>query len=188
MIYVSILEDSFRAVEESRNINGVQHYYVRVFPVNKEDGTIKAVEVEFDHEPSAADIAEIEAQAVAREKARKIAAIRVHDKSAAVNGFIYNGNEYWFDKQTRVGLANSIAIEKLAEKATTIIYCGDEAVELGIADAEEFLKDLELYAIGCFRQTEAHIQAVNAMVSPYEILAYDNTASYPEKIELVATA
>lgn len=186
MIYVSILEDSFRAVEESKNINGTQYYYVRVFPLNMEDGTIRAVEVELDHEPTAEDIAAIEAEAVAREQARKISEIKVYDKSANVNGFLYNGNEYWFDKQTRVGLVNSIAIEKIAGKANTIIYCGDTPVELSIEDAEDFLKDLELYAIACFRQTEDHIAAVRALTSPYEVKAYDHTASYPAKIELDA--
>lgn len=185
MIYVSIPEDSYQAVKESKLICGIQYYYVRVLPYTV-DGVTSAVEFELDHTPSAAEIAELEAQAISKAKNDSIKRVRLHDKSEAVNGFLYNGNSYWFDKATRVGLANSIAIEKLNKAENTVLYLGDTPVTLNIDSAEEFLKNLELYAIACYRNTEAHVQAINALISLREIREYDVTTGYPAKITLVA--
>lgn len=185
MIYVSIPEDSYQAVKESKLIGGIQYYSVRVLP-STVDGVTSAVEFELDHTPSAAEISELEAQAISKAKGDSIKRVRLHDKSEAVNSFLYNGNSYWFDKATRVGLANSIAIEKISEAENTIIYLGDTPVTLSIDAAEEFLKDLELYAIACYRNTEAHVQAINALTSLSEIRAYDVTTGYPTKVTLVA--
>lgn len=43
----------------------------------------------------------------------KISEIQVFDKSTNVNSFDLLGKSMWLDKSTRVGLFNSISIEKM---------------------------------------------------------------------------
>lgn len=43
----------------------------------------------------------------------KISEIQMFDKSADVNSFKIEGESVWLDKSTRVGLFNSISIEKM---------------------------------------------------------------------------
>ena len=49
-------------------------------------------------------------------KKEVIRKIDAYDKSSDVNSFLLNGIQVWLDKDTRVGLMNSIKIEKDAGK------------------------------------------------------------------------
>ena len=51
----------------------------------------------------------------------KISEIQVFDKSTNVNSFDLLGKSMWLDKSTRVGLFNSISIEKNAGKSDTVL-------------------------------------------------------------------
>ena len=59
-------------------------------------------------------------------KEMKIAEINAYDKSDAVNSFTLAGKQIWLDKDTRVGLVNSIGIEKESGRMNTTLWYNAE--------------------------------------------------------------
>lgn len=108
--------------------------------------------------------------------------IETYDTSAAVNSFTLGGKQMWLPKETRVGLVNSVTIEKNAGKETTVLWFGGERYELPVDTALQMLSALELYALECYNVTAAHKAAVSALESVEDIVAYDYTTDYPEKL------
>ena len=115
-------------------------------------------------------------------KEEAIEQITEHDQSEDVNSFTLQGKQMWLPKETRVGLVNSITIEKNAGKKTTVLWFGGEKYELPVDTALQMLSALELYALECYNVTAAHKAAVNALESVEDVAAYDYTQGYPEKL------
>ena len=95
------------------------------------------------------------------------------DKSKDVNIFILDGKNMWLDKSTRVGLFNSISIEKQAGKSDTVLWYDAIKYIIPIPDALAMLNALELYALNCYNVTQEHIAAVRSLQSIEEIENYD---------------
>lgn len=108
-----------------------------------------------------------------------------YDKSNDVNGFYYKGKEYWLSKETRLGLLNSMQIEKESGESTTRIWLGDTGVDVSIDDAVAFLKQLELYAVECCQNTKQHLSEIKHLNSRDSLFTYDVTKGYPKKIEWI---
>ena len=108
--------------------------------------------------------------------------IETYDTSPAVNSFTLGGKEMWLPKETRVGLVNSISIEKAAGKETTVLWFGGEKYELPVDTALQMLSALELYALECYNVTAAHKAAVSALDNVEEIIAFNITEGYPTKL------
>ena len=125
---------------------------------------------------------EMQAFALQTAKQSKIAEIDAYDKSSAVNGFALNGAVVWLDKATRVGLMNSTTIAKAMGQATTTLWLGDTKLEVGCDMAIQLLSALEMYALECFNVTAAHKKAVAELTDIGEVLSYDYTKGYPEKL------
>lgn len=111
-----------------------------------------------------------------------IADIIAYDTSSAVNSFVLNGAVVWLDKDTRVGLMNSTTIAKGMGQATTTLWLGDTKLEIGCDKAIQLLSALEMYALECFNVTAAHKKAVAELTDIGEVLSYDYTKGYPEKL------
>lgn len=108
------------------------------------------------------------------------AKINFYDKSEAVNSFIFRDQNLWLDKATRVGLMH------LANCSTEDIQLvlGDQVLTFSPEFVKEFLVKLEVYAGKCYVQTQKHLIAVNTLTNSDEIINYDYTTGYPEKIVL----
>lgn len=108
------------------------------------------------------------------------AKIGVYDCSEAVNSFKVGDKLYWLDKATRVGLMH------LANCSTEDIQLvlGDEILTFSPEFVKEFLAKLEVYAGKCYLQTQKHLLAVQGLNTPEEIINYDYTTGYPDKITL----
>ena len=119
---------------------------------------------------------------LARAKREVLKHIEAYDTSSAVNGFVLNGAEVWLDKATRVGLMNSTTIAKAMGQATTTLWLGDTKMEVGCDMAIQLLSALEMYALECFNVTAAHKKAVAELTDIGEVLSYDYTKGYPEKL------
>ena len=115
-------------------------------------------------------------------KEEAIEQITEYDQSEDVNSFTLQGKTMWLPKETRVGLVNSVTIEKNAGKETTVLWFGGERYELPVDTALQMLSALELYALECYNVTAAHKAAVNALESVEDVVAYDYTQGYPEKL------
>lgn len=121
---------------------------------------------------------------LARAKREVLKKIDAYDISPAVNGFMLNGAEVWLDKATRVGLMNSTTIAKAMGQATTTLWLGDVKLEVGCDMAIQLLSALEMYALECFNVTAAHKKAVSELTDIAEVLTYDYTKGYPEKLTM----
>ena len=114
----------------------------------------------------------------------KLEEITKYDVSSAVNGFYYQGNEYWLDKDTRVGLMNSTTILKEAGEINTSLWLGNLHVILPVNDVIDKLSQLEVYALECYNVTAQHKVAVSGLQTIEEVKAYDITSGYPTKLDL----
>lgn len=113
----------------------------------------------------------------------KLAEVDRYDHSEQVNGFYIGDTHAWLDKATRVGLANSIAIEKAAGKIETTLYLNGVILTISIERAQQMLAALELYALECYRRTEEHKMAINTLSVIEEAENYDCTQGYPEQLK-----
>lgn len=114
----------------------------------------------------------------------KLEEIIKYDISSAVNGFYYQGNEYWLDKATRVGLMNSTRILKESGQTTTTLWFNDLCLTLPVDDVIDKLSALEQYALSCYNVTASHKIAVQALTTIDEVNEYDVTQGYPTKLDL----
>lgn len=115
-------------------------------------------------------------------RVQKLAELRAYDASDSVNQFSINDVSGWLNKSTRVGLMNSIAIEKEARREVTNIWLGDTLFVLSIEEAIEVLHQVELYALACYNVTQGYIKTINQLQTKEEIKAYDFRTGYPSKL------
>ena len=128
--------------------------------------------------------AQTDAAVVAAAKQKVLDAIAEYDKSAAVNSFVLGGKAAWIDKDTRMGLRQNIADKvALGEKDITMWMQGTP-ITLPCATAERLMCGLENYAYECYNVTAAHKKAVEGLATVEEIMGYDYTGGYPEKIRI----
>lgn len=113
-----------------------------------------------------------------------LSAIEAYDASDSVNAFVLNGQKVWLDKATRVGLMNSTTIAKAKGQATTTLWLGEAKLVVDCDKAIQLLSALEMYALDCFNVTAAHKKAVNEMTTLEDVLGYDYTGGYPQKLTM----
>ena len=106
--------------------------------------------------------------------------IEMYDKSDNVNSFIYKGNKYWLDKQQRACM--KIVAESGLEEIEVVM--GDTSVILPASLVRQFIMDLEAYAYKCYVVTAKHLNSVKSLQTPEDIIKYNYTTGYPEKITL----
>ncbi len=115
-------------------------------------------------------------------KRSKIKEIDNYDTSVDVNSFFLNGLQVWLNKDTRVGLMNSLTIEKNAGKEDSTLWFNNICVVVKCDAAMQMLSALELYALECYNKTAEHKVAVEALTSIEAVQNYDYTAGYPTKL------
>ena len=109
---------------------------------------------------------------------RKVLRYQIAKQDAKTNAFSFRGKDYWWDKNTRIGL------DRLANsgKNSYEIVFGTEIVEISKNDLQNLLNQLEVYANKCFVNTQRHLNAVDAIDTPLALIEYNYTLGYPDKI------
>lgn len=95
--------------------------------------------------------------------------------------------QVWLDKDTRVGLMNSINIEKAAGRETTTLWLNNINLTIECDMAIQMLSALELYALACYNKTAEHKNTISNLETIQEVNDYDYTIGYPEKLNLSTT-
>ena len=126
-----------------------------------------------------------EDEVIAELKKLKIDEITKYDTSSNVNTFSLNGVDVWLDRDTRVSLMNSTTIAKNMGQENTILWLGTVKITVKCDQAIQLLSALEMYALSCFNKTAEHKKNVEALSTINEIVSYDYTVGYPEKLNLV---
>ena len=112
-----------------------------------------------------------------------ISEIDDYDTSPSVNSFLLNGISTWLSKDTRVGLMNSISIQKNSGlTTTTTLWLGTTPLSIGCNDAIAMLSGLENYALMCFNKTAKHKKNIGVLEHVSDVVGYDYTAGYPDKL------
>lgn len=106
------------------------------------------------------------------------------DTSEAVNSFVLDGMAVWIDKDTRMGLRQNIADKLTLGEQNITMWLQGRAITQPCAEAERLMCGLENYAYECYCVTARHKAEVNALTTAEEVLAYDYTKGYPDKIEI----
>ncbi len=105
-----------------------------------------------------------------------------YDTSSNVNGFMLNGVQVWLSKDTRVGLMNSVTIEKNSGKEQSTVWFNGICITINCDAAIQMLSSIELYALACYNRTAQHRLAVSQLTDISKVQAYDYTAGYPDKL------
>ena len=106
--------------------------------------------------------------------------IEMYDRSDNVNSFIYKGNKYWLDKQQRACMKT---VAESGLKEIEIVF-DDISITLPAAFVKQFIYALEAYAYQCYVVTAKHLNNIKSLPTLEDILHYDYTTGYPEKIIL----
>lgn len=106
--------------------------------------------------------------------------IKYYGESSNIKSFLYKNAKYWLDKDTRVGLMN---LAKCNPEILNLIL-EDNIIELQVEDAIKFLQDLEIYAAKCKVNTTKHLISIKDLKTVADIINYDYTSGYPDKIVL----
>lgn len=106
-----------------------------------------------------------------------------YDSSDDVNSFLLNGIKVWLNKDTRVGLMNSLTIEKNAGKAESTLWFNNICITINCDAAIQMLSALELYALSCYNRTAEHKVAIQNLTSLEDATNYDFTTGYPDKLD-----
>lgn len=132
---------------------------------------------------------ETDARAIARQYIKR--AIEEYDQGEAVNQFIIEVEAsgitipHWLSVAKRTQLRESVTAWKAAKKGAYTLDIREYDLHLQIECAKllAVLQELELYAVKCYNQTSLHLTAIDDLtLTVEEILNYDFTAGYPEKI------
>lgn len=126
-----------------------------------------------------------EDEVIAELKKLKNDEITKYDTSSNVNVFSLNGVDVWLDRDTRVSLMNSTTIAKNMGQENTTLWLGTIKITVKCDQAIQLLSALEMYALSCFNKTAEHRNNVEALSTINEIVSYDYTVGYPEKLNLV---
>lgn len=111
--------------------------------------------------------------------------ITAYDSSEEVNRFYIGEYPTWLDKATRVGLKLRFDAEFARGLESTTLWQNGISFSLplvGEVNAFEMLKTIELYASACYDNTQKHMSIVKTLTTIDEMIDYDYTAGYPEKL------
>lgn len=165
-------------------------YIVHILPEYNKDGSVSCVETITEEYPDIASIKEeynlfLQEQnkrILDRYKNIKLKEVDKYDISSNVNGFLLNGVQVWLDKDTRVGLMNSITIEKNSGRIESVLWLNGMCITVNCGAAIQMLSSLELYALACYNKTAEHKLAISQLTDISKVKAYDYTAGYPDKL------
>lgn len=122
---------------------------------------------------------------VANVRAKLVELIKEYDKSLEVNSFVTpDERTSWLSKELRTSLKNTLLAKRTKKIETTALWRDNVAFELTVDKALEFVTDLELYASECNDVTCTHLANVEKLQTIEELLTYDFTANYPEKLKV----
>lgn len=115
-------------------------------------------------------------------RAARFAEIESYDQSEAVNQFTLGGVPMWLDASTRAALRISVLAYKETGRDNVTKVFGGQEYAMPVDTWLQMLNALEVYASEALNVTERHKAAVGALATEEEIMGYDITAGYPQKL------
>jgi len=125
---------------------------------------------------------------------RRIKADKIiqYDESSAVNGFVINLKQgdniletiedVWIVRDDRNALDLRFKAEIAAGTPQTNLWYRGMAIIMPPQQASQILLEIEVYAAQCYDKTQEHLLAIEQMTNKDDIIPYDHTAGYPQKL------
>lgn len=135
-----------------------------------------------DYEDVEEETAHLEYEESNKAREEVLKKIGEYDVSDNVNSFYFGKVKTWLDKNTRVGLVNSVNMTKAAGGDVYTVWLNGYDHTMPCDTLLAMLNALELYAIRCYYITEKHKSAVMNMSGAERIRSYDYKAEYPEML------
>lgn len=115
-------------------------------------------------------------------KQKKLAELTEYDNSEGVNSFIINGFNAWLTVPERTNYNTSITAAELLGKNEVTFLIGGKVLTVLTSRAKQMLAAVQLYADACYIVTQSHVANINELTDIDEVMAYDFTQGYPEKL------
>ena len=106
--------------------------------------------------------------------------IELYSSSDSINSFVYKDKQYWLDKNHRSCLQN-LSSSTVGDIEFVV---NNEILVISALKLKAFLTKLETYAYKCYVNTFKHLENAKKLVKLEDIINYDYTTGYPEKIIL----
>ena len=113
-----------------------------------------------------------------------LAEIEQHDASPSVNSFVLDGQRVWLDFELRDRVYQGNERLKNVGREETTLWFGDKCYNMSIEQAQSIISHIEAYAKDCYNATAQHKANVSAMKTVEDVLGYDYTKGYPEKLTI----
>lgn len=120
-------------------------------------------------------------------KRDKLYQVFKYDHSEAVNVFFVNEVPLWLNKNSRASLFTTLAAYKTANKEVITLWTSGNnpmPITLTLSSFESLLMSLEIYAKECYDKTSEHKANISKIETIEELVAYDHTLGYPEKLRV----
>lgn len=109
--------------------------------------------------------------------------ISSYDESSAVNEFFVNGKSAWIKLDKRLGVRTNVSDAIKNGDKSIDLWLGSFKISVAPDVADSMLRALESkYASPCYNVTAMHKAAVEGMTSVEDVLGYDYTKGYPDKL------
>ena len=101
-----------------------------------------------------------------------------------VNVFYLGELPMWYDKDKRMTIRNGVESSQTMGRDTYTLYDDETGLSVAVpcATALQMLAALEVYALDCLSTTNKHKAAVKALETVADVVGYDYTAGYPDKL------
>lgn len=115
-------------------------------------------------------------------KEDKLKQLVEYDNSIDVNGFYVGEQLTWIDRDTRNTYKASIEAAELLGESSIIVPILGMILNIPIDKGKIALAKIQRYADACAIVTATHKMAISQLTSEEEIMGYDFTLGYPEKL------
>lgn len=115
-------------------------------------------------------------------KENKLKQLVEYDNSIKVNGFFVGEQLTWIDRDTRNTYKASIEAAELLGETSIIVPILGMILNIPIEKGKIALAKIQRYADACAIVTARHKMAISQLTSEEDVMGYDFTAGYPEKI------
>ena len=115
-------------------------------------------------------------------KEDKLKQLVEYDNSIDVNGFFVGESLTWIDRDTRNTYKASIEAAELLGETSIIVPILGMILNIPIEKGKIALAKIQRYADACAIVTAQHKMAISGLDSEEEIMGYDFTLGYPEKL------
>ena len=125
-----------------------------------------------------------EVEALGAAKTAVLSDIDAYDASPSVNSFVLDGQRVWLDFELRDRVYQGNERLKNVGREETTLWFGDKCYNMSIEQAQNIISHIEAYAKDCYNATAQHKANVSAMETVEDVLGYDYTKGYPERLTI----